>query len=76
MTAPRLAAGFGVAGWAAGGLVGYFFEGGLALGLLAGLLAAVLGAVLGAAADVRKALHGRRPLPLPHVTPSDPDLSA
>ena len=71
MRAPRLAVGFGLAGWLLGGLVGHFFEGGLALGVVSGLLAAILGAVLGAALDVVDALPTREPQALPPVPPSE-----
>lgn len=73
MRAHRLAAAFGLAGWLLGGLVGYYFDGGLGLGLMAGLVAALLGAVLGGTADLLHALNGRRPQTLPPVPPSDPD---
>ncbi len=74
MRAPRVAAGFGLAGWLVGGLVGYYFEGGLALSLVAGLLAAILGAILGGTSDVIAAVSGRRPHALPPHLPSDPEL--
>lgn len=74
MKALRLAALLGLAGWFAGGLIGYFFEGGLALGLIAGLLAAILGAILGAGSDLIAALNCHRPLRLPPHLPSDPEL--
>ena len=65
MRASRLAVALGLAGWLVGGVVGYYFDGGLGLGLLAGLLAAVLGAVLGGTADLLQAIDDRRPLTLP-----------
>jgi hypothetical protein len=74
MKAPRLAAGFGLAGWFVGGLMGYFFEGGPGLGLVSGLLAAILGAELGGTSDVLTAVNGRGPRTLPTPLPSDPDL--
>ena len=73
MRAVRLAVVFGLTGWLAGGVVGFYFEGGLGLGLMAGLVAAVLGAVLGGTADVVQTINGGRPLALPPVPPSDPD---
>jgi len=74
MRAPRLAAAFGLAGWLTGGLVGYYFEGGLALGLVAGLLAAILGAILGGTSDLLSRGNGDRPHRLPPALPSDPEL--